>query len=105
MTARLRRCFAEYRFLQEEHRVSRREIRKATQRLHPEGYARLTQVGGVGEVVATTFLAEVFAPERFDRAEEVTSYLGLAPVVRRSGDGPARARLRPVGQKQLAVDP
>ena len=91
----------EYRFLQEEHRVLRREIRKATQRLHPERYARLTQVGGVGEVVATTFLAEIFAPERFDRAEEVTSYLGLAPVVRRSGNGPARARLRPVGQKRL----
>ena len=88
----------EYRFLQEEHRVLRREIRKATQRLHPERYARLTQVG---EVVATTFLAEIFAPERFDRAEEVTSYLGLAPVVRRSGNGPARAWLRPVGQKRL----
>ncbi len=91
----------EYLFLQEEHRALRREIRKATQRLHPDRYARLTQVGGVGEVVATTFLAEIFAPERFDRAEEVTSYLGLAPVVRRSGDGPARARLRPVGQKRL----
>ena len=38
----------EYRFLQEEHRVLRREIRKATQRLHPERYARLTQVGRVG---------------------------------------------------------
>lgn len=91
----------EYRFLQEEHRCLRREVRRATQRLYPERYARLTQVGGVGEVVATTFLAEIFAPERFDRAEEVTSYLGLAPVVRRSGDGRARARLRPVGQKRL----
>ena len=91
----------EYRFLHEEHCRLRREVRKATKRLHPERYARLTRVGGVGEVVATTFLAEIFAPERFNRAEELTSYLGLAPVVRRSGDGPARARLRPVGQKRL----
>ena len=36
----------------------------------------------------------------FDRAEEVTSYLILAPVVRRRGDGPARSRLRPVGRKR-----
>ena len=91
----------EYRFLQDEHRRLRREVARATRRLHRERYARLTQVSGVGEVVATTFLAEIFAPERFDRAEEVTSYVGLAPVVRRSGDGPARARLRPVGQKRL----
>ena len=91
----------EYRFLQEEHRALRREVRRATQRLHPERYARLRQIDGVGEVLATTFLAEIFAPGRFKRAEEVTSYLGLAPVVRRSGCGPVRARLRPVGQKRL----
>ncbi len=91
----------EYRFLQEEHRCLRREVSRATQRVYRERYMRLTQVAGVGEVVATTFLAEIFAPERFSRAEEVTSYLGLAPVVRRSGDGPVRARLRPVGQKRL----
>ncbi len=91
----------EYRFLQEEHHCLRLEVRRATKQLHWERYARLTQVSGIGEVVATTFLAEIFAPERFNRAEELTSYVGLAPVVRRSGDGPARARLRPVGQKRL----
>ena len=69
--------------------------------MYLERYGRLTQVAGVGEVVATTFLAEFFAPERFNRSEELTSYLGLAPVVRRSGEGRARARLRPVGQKRL----
>lgn len=91
----------EYRFLQKEHRTLEREVMKATRRLYPEQYARLTEVGGVGEVVATTFLAEIFAPGRFNRAEEVSSYLGLAPVVRRSGEGPARARLRSVGQDRL----
>ena len=52
-------------------------------------------------MVATTFLTEIFSPERFHRAEEVSSYVGLAPVVRRSGSGPVRARLRPVGQERL----
>ena len=91
----------EYRFLQKEHRTLEREVMRATRRLYPEQYARLTKVGGVGEVVATTFLAEIFAPKRFDRAEEVSSYLGLAPMVRRSGEGPVRARLRSVGQDRL----
>ena len=91
----------EYRFLHAEHLALEREVRRATRCLYPERYARLTQVGGVGEVVATTFLAEMFAPERFDRPEEVSSYLGLAPVVRRSGQGPVRARLRSVGQARL----
>ena len=91
----------EYRFLQREHRALAQEVIRATRRLHPERYARLIQVEGVGEVLATTFLAEIFAPERFNRAEEVSSYLGLAPVVHRSGSGPVRAQLRPVGQKRL----
>ena len=47
----------EYRFLHEEREVLEREIMTATRRLHPKRYERLTQVDGVGEVVATTFLA------------------------------------------------
>lgn len=46
----------------------------------------LQSIPGVGPVVATTFALELFRPERFDRPEEVTSYLGLAPVVRYSGN-------------------
>lgn len=61
----------------------------------------LKTVPGVGEIVATTFAAEVFRPGRFHRPEEVTSYLGLAPVVRQSGGAKARAKIRPVGQRRL----
>jgi transposase len=68
---------------------------------HEERVKALTTVSGVGEIVATTFAAEVFRPGRFQRPEEVTSYLGLAPVVRQSGGGKARARIRPVGQRRL----
>ena len=42
----------------------------------------LQSVSGVGPTVATSFGLELFRPERFIRAEEVASYLGLAPVVR-----------------------
>ena len=63
----------------------------------------LRSVPGVGEIVATTFATEVFRPGRFRRPEEVTSYLGLAPVVRQSGDAKARSRICPVGQRNNFV--
>ena len=61
----------------------------------------LQSVPGVGPVVATTFAMELFRPERFKRPEEVASYLGLAPVVRHSGNKTPSGRLVPVGQTRL----
>ena len=61
----------------------------------------LTSVPGVGQVVATTFHLELFRPERFQRGDEVASYLGLAPTVRHSGEKTPRGYLVPVGQKRL----
>lgn len=63
--------------------------------------AAMRSVPGVGEVVATSFAAEIYRPERFNRSEEVTAYLGLAPVIRQSGGSKGKASLRPVGQKRL----
>jgi transposase len=68
---------------------------------HEEPMKRLRSVPGVGPIVATTFLLEIFRPERFRCPEEVVSYLGLAPTVRQSGEQSARGRLVPVGQKRL----
>jgi len=61
----------------------------------------LETVPGVGPVVANTFFLELFSPERFVKGEEVASYLGLAPVVRQSGESQKGGRIRPVGQKRL----
>jgi len=61
----------------------------------------LQSVPGVGSVVATTFALEIFRPDRFNRPEQVTSYIGLAPVVRHSGNKTPSGRLVPVGQARL----
>ena len=61
----------------------------------------LRTVPGVGPTVATTFALELFRPRRFQRAGEVASYLGLAPMVRHSGGKTPAGRLLPVGQKRL----
>ena len=63
--------------------------------------ACLQSVPGVGPTVATTFALELFRPDRFKRPEQVTSYLGLAPVVRQSGNKTPSGRLVPVGQTRL----
>lgn len=63
--------------------------------------AAMRSVPGVGPVVATTFAAEIFRPRRFNDGGEVAAYLGLAPVVRHSGEKTPKGRLRPVGQRRL----
>jgi len=68
---------------------------------HKDAVDRIMSIVGVGITVALAFRLELFRPERFNRHEEVTSYLGLAPTVRHSGDRSPRGRLVPVGQKRL----
>ncbi len=61
----------------------------------------LKSVPGVGSITAMTFITEVFRPERFERADELTSYLGLAPMVHQSGEKDKQAKLIPVGQGRM----
>ena len=56
---------------------------------------------GVGPVTAATFLLELFNPRRFESGDQVASYLGLAPMVRQSGESKGKAKLKPVGQRRL----
>jgi transposase len=58
----------------------------------------LQTIPGVGPTVAQTFVAEIFRPERFERAEEVCAYVGLAPIISQSGQSQGKAFLRRVGQ-------
>lgn len=77
------------------------KLAKSTEQDHQMVMDCLRSVPGVGPVVATTFQLELYRPDRFNRAEEVTSYLGLAPMVSQSGEGKAKGKLRPVGQRRL----
>jgi transposase len=88
------------RFYQEELSKVEEQVHQIA-RQHEKILACLQSVPGVGEVVATTFMLELFDPGRFHRAEEVTSYLGLAPMVRHSGEQTPSGRLRKVGQNRL----
>lgn len=56
------------------------------QERHREDSRRLRSHPGVGPLTAGTFVTEVYQPKRFARPEELTSYVGLAPRVRQSGE-------------------
>jgi transposase len=98
----LKSLLRELNYLQQELQRVRRDIARVTNKEeHQRVIACLQSVPGVGPVVSSTFRLEVFQPQRFQRAEELTSYLGLAPLARQSGENKPRARLRPVGQTRL----
>lgn len=89
-------------FLQKELReVDVRMKRMASENGQRRTMACLKSVPGVGQVVAASFCHELFRPERFARGEEVASYIGLAPMVRHSGEKTPRGRIAPVGQRRL----
>lgn len=89
-------------FVREELRTVERQIAELCEQPKDNEVIRhLQTVPGVGPVVSATFRQELFRPERFERAEELAKYLGLAPVPRQSGESKSRARLMPTGQKVL----
>ena len=92
----------EHAFILEELRCLRKQLSATLQAAEKlQTLENLRTIPGVGETIATTFLTEIFRPERFKRAEEICAYVGLAPVTSHSGSGKATARLGQVGQNYL----
>ena len=58
----------------------------ASRRKHADAVAILRSHPGVGQTVALSVRTELFRPERFASARQVTSYLGLAPMISQSGE-------------------
>lgn len=80
----------------------RRLLEKAAKSvLPPKDDDVLQTVPGVGPITSATFRAELFSPDRFERSEKLTSFIGLAPMVSRTGDARGTARLVPCGQGRL----
>lgn len=52
-----------------------RKLAAHTAALHQRRLAYLQSVPGVGRIIACPFLSEFFRPERFQRGEEVATYL------------------------------
>ena len=78
---------------------------------HLEGLARSSALAGrvallrthpgVGPVLALSFLAEFYQPERFASDRQVARYIGLAPGVRQTGQTRRGGRLLKSGLARL----
>jgi transposase len=62
----------------------------AQQALDDPRARRLMTIPGISSVVAATVLASIGDVSRFPTAQKLSSYFGLTPKVRQSGDQPAR---------------
>src|SRR5262245_25069906 len=62
---------------------------------------RLTTLPGVGPITATAFVAALDVASRFERASQVTSYLGLVPCEYSSGETQRRGRVMRSAQPHL----
>lgn len=60
------------------------EIKKVCQ--DSEEVQRLKTIPGIGDVIATSFVAEIGDIKRFASPEKLASYAGLTPIVRQSGE-------------------
>jgi len=88
-------------YLATERQTVDQAIVKATPQEVSQRMMILQSVPGVGPVLATTFACEIFRPERFADAERLSSYVGLAPVVRQSGASAASGSLVRAGKQRL----
>lgn len=86
----------ELQFLEEEKKHIDKEIKKSV----PKDDI-LRSVPGVGPVTASVFRTEIFAPERFETKCQLSSFLGLSPVIRHSGESTPTGQLVPCGQTKL----
>lgn len=63
--------------------------------------ARLTQVAGVGDLTALTFVLTIQTPTRFGRSRTVGAYLGLVPRKSQSGDSDPQLSITKRGDESL----
>lgn len=84
--------------LEEEKKLLEKETKA---KLPPKDSDVLQSVPGVGPMTSATFRAELFSPDRFERSEKLTSFIGLAPMVSDTGEKHGKAHLAPCGQGRL----
>jgi transposase len=77
-----------------------RQIEQLVKEHYPE-VDRLTQVKGVGTLIALTFVLTVDDPNRFQRSREVGCYMGLRPGRRNSGKSEPQLHISKEGDPYL----
>lgn len=104
----LDRYLEEFHFVRDQLQHVKHQFQALSQQTHHrQAIQSLQSHPGVGWVTAWSFRLEVFRPERFDTAAQVSAYLGLSPQIQESGethrDGPITKTGRP-GLRSLLIE-
>lgn len=92
----------ELKFLAQEKRHVQGQIRCIShQSQHQQPMSNMKSTPGIGQITAATFRMEIFDPKRFKSADQLASYVGLAPTVSQSGQTKQKAKLVQTGQVRL----
>ena len=68
---------------------------------HRQSMALLQSHPGIGKTTAISFLTEVYRPERFANEKQLAAYVGLAPLVKQSGEKSRAGPLMKAGRGRL----
>jgi len=85
-TEALRSRLSEYQFLRKEYLHICNELRAYARKQYRKEYYLLRSIPGVGPFTAIGLLAEVGDLKRFRGIDKLSSYIGLVPSVRSSGE-------------------
>lgn len=88
------------RSVQRQEQALYRTLERKVVKLNPD-MKRLTSIDGVGPATAAAFVATIDNPKRFSDAEQVASYIGLAPSIYQSGETELRGRITKEGDELL----
>jgi transposase len=100
LRAALTPLLAEVESLSERIKAYDGQIEELAERHYPE-VARLTQVKGVGTLIALTYVLTLEDPYRFRRSRDVGCYIGLRPGRRNSGQSQPQLHISKEGDTYL----
>lgn len=93
---RLRPLLQSVAALSEQVRVLDKQIDDLVEERYPQTQ-RLTQVSGVGNLIALTFVLSVGDPKRFEKSRDVAAYFGMVPGRAKSGEDDPELRITKAG--------
>lgn len=96
----LREIFRQITTLSKQIADIKRRVEKVIALRYAEPVRRVSQVYGVGPIIALTFVLKIFDPGRFSRTRDVGPYFGLVPSVHRSGNKDPQLRISRCGDAE-----
>jgi len=101
LTLALQHLLSLWDLLEQHRRQVRQQLQTWAQQHHPQAFALLTAIPGIGPLMAARFLALIGSLARFPNRKALIAYAGLDPTLYQSGRFHGRSRLSKRGHPAL----